>query len=80
MYGLVYMKTVATFPRTIFFVSVIVVTISLTLLAFVRLPEEEEARSGSVSPSSSGMGDDVEEVADPGRSELEGTVRGAAPG
>ncbi|KAK7054689.1 hypothetical protein VNI00_003152 [Paramarasmius palmivorus] len=38
MYGLIYMNTVATYPRTIFFVSVASVLISFIILAFVRLP------------------------------------------
>ncbi|KAF8643895.1 hypothetical protein AX16_008911 [Volvariella volvacea WC 439] len=40
MYALVYMRTVATFPRTIFFVSVLSVAVSFVLLAFIRLPPE----------------------------------------
>ena len=55
MYGLVYMKTVATFPRTIFLASVTMILISFTLLAPVRLPRE---------PCTSGFGGDVEEDAD----------------
>lgn len=39
LYGLVYMKTVASYPRAIFFVSVITSIFSLVLLACVRLPE-----------------------------------------
>ncbi|KAF9265618.1 MFS general substrate transporter [Marasmius fiardii PR-910] len=38
MYGVIYMKTVATFPQMIFFVSVAFTTFSLVTLAFVRLP------------------------------------------
>jgi hypothetical protein len=38
MYGLIYMNTVATYPRTIFFVSVASVFISFVILTFVRLP------------------------------------------
>lgn len=38
MYGLVYMKTVARYPATIFFVSSGSVAISLVLFGFVRLP------------------------------------------
>jgi ParB-like chromosome segregation protein Spo0J len=36
------MKTVATYPRTIFFVTVATVSISLVLLSFVRLPNASE--------------------------------------
>ncbi|THU77812.1 MFS general substrate transporter [Dendrothele bispora CBS 962.96] len=39
IYGLVYMKTVATFPRTIFFVSVTSVFLSLVFISLVRLPD-----------------------------------------
>ncbi|KAF5358151.1 hypothetical protein D9756_001317 [Leucocoprinus leucothites] len=39
LYGFVYVKTVATYPRTIFFVSVITFVISSLLLACVRLPK-----------------------------------------
>jgi len=38
LYGFVYMKTVATFPKAIFFVSVIASIFSSVLLACVRLP------------------------------------------
>ncbi|TFK36324.1 major facilitator superfamily domain-containing protein [Crucibulum laeve] len=38
LYGLVYARTVATFPRAIFFVSVGTITASFILLTFVRLP------------------------------------------
>ncbi|KAF5373858.1 hypothetical protein D9758_000672 [Tetrapyrgos nigripes] len=41
VYGLVYMKTVATAPRTIFFISVSSVLISLISISFVRLPRSE---------------------------------------
>lgn len=41
LYGLVYMKTVATFPRAIFFVSVGTIAISFVLLSFVRLPKDD---------------------------------------
>ncbi|GLB34576.1 putative major facilitator superfamily protein [Lyophyllum shimeji] len=62
MYGLVYMKTVATFPRAIFIMSAATVVVSFVLLTFVRLPkstrssplesvsddaEDEETRVGS---------------------------------
>ncbi|KAH6895043.1 major facilitator superfamily domain-containing protein [Coprinopsis sp. MPI-PUGE-AT-0042] len=44
-YGLVYMKTVAFFPRAIFIVSVTGLFLSLLSISFVRLPKDEvEAR------------------------------------
>lgn len=43
MYGLVYMKTVAVFPRTIFFVSLASTFISFVFLSFVRLPRSNGA-------------------------------------
>ncbi|KAL0570808.1 hypothetical protein V5O48_011144 [Marasmius crinis-equi] len=45
IYGVIYMKTVATVPRMIFFVSVLCVVISSLVLAFVRLPDTEESSS-----------------------------------
>jgi MFS family permease len=41
LYGLVYMKTVATLPRTIFFVSVGSLFVSLVCLSLVRLPRSK---------------------------------------
>ncbi|KAG6865398.1 hypothetical protein C0991_002892 [Blastosporella zonata] len=41
MYGLVYTKTVATFPRAIFFLSTATIACSFALLAFVRLPRRD---------------------------------------
>ncbi|KAJ8079128.1 hypothetical protein PM082_013416 [Marasmius tenuissimus] len=52
LYGVIYMKTVATVPRMIFFVSVLSVLISFVILAFVRLPDAEK---------SAAAGDDTEE-------------------
>ncbi|RDB23050.1 putative membrane protein C14C4.07 [Hypsizygus marmoreus] len=40
LYGLVYMETVASTPRAIFFVSMITIALSFTLLTLVRLPKE----------------------------------------
>lgn len=40
MYGLIYTKTVATFPRMIFVVSLTMVLSSFLLLGFVRLPKD----------------------------------------
>ena len=48
LYGLVYMKTVAHYPATIFFVSSGSVAISLVLLGFVRLPALGAARHAEV--------------------------------
>ncbi|KAJ3502515.1 hypothetical protein NLJ89_g8854 [Agrocybe chaxingu] len=48
MYSFVYMKTVATYPRTIFFVTVFTLCISFFLYAFVRLPSEKEYHRGGV--------------------------------
>jgi hypothetical protein len=45
MYGLIYMETVATFPRMIYVVSLVAVVVSFTLLAFVRLPIEHASNS-----------------------------------
>ena len=57
------MKTVATFPRMIFFVSVLCVIISFIILAFVRLPD--------VTPSAT-TSDEVEEQLLPPGSALPG--------
>jgi hypothetical protein len=40
IFGVTYMKTVATFPRTIFFLAVAAVIVSLILLSLVRLPKD----------------------------------------
>lgn len=40
LYGLVYMKTVATFPRAIFAMTVASVVLSFTLFSLVRLPKD----------------------------------------
>jgi hypothetical protein len=53
MFGFVYMKTVGTYPRTIFFLIVAAVTTSFIFLSLVRLPDK---------PSSPSVGDDVEDV------------------
>ncbi|KAF8236196.1 hypothetical protein L208DRAFT_1252513 [Tricholoma matsutake] len=70
MYGLVYMKTVATFPRTIFIVSLLMVSISFVLLAFVRLPKEHCNRTFDLATS---RDDDIEEEAE---DELDGSRLG----
>ncbi|KAG6829195.1 hypothetical protein H0H92_005396 [Tricholoma furcatifolium] len=44
LYALVYMKTVATFPRAIFFLSMAIITSSFTLLMFLRLPGKNTPR------------------------------------
>ncbi|KAF8163650.1 major facilitator superfamily domain-containing protein [Crassisporium funariophilum] len=70
LYGFVYMKTVASYPRTIFFVSVGTITISFFLLCLVKVPKDSEYRRQSV--------DDLEEpgsnVADFATSAREGTL------
>ena len=38
LFGLMYMKTVATFPAAIFFLSAVVITIAFVALLLVRLP------------------------------------------
>ncbi|KAF9444748.1 MFS general substrate transporter [Macrolepiota fuliginosa MF-IS2] len=40
LYGIIYVKTVSTYPRTIFLVTVLTVIISSILLSCVRLPKE----------------------------------------
>ncbi|KAJ7724442.1 MFS general substrate transporter [Mycena maculata] len=49
IYGTIYMKTVATFPQAIFFVSVACVVISLTCLSLVRLPTDVQTDVEDVS-------------------------------
>jgi len=44
LYGIVYMKTVSTLPRTIFVVSMITIITSFVLLSFVRLPQPKQVR------------------------------------
>ncbi|KAG6902244.1 hypothetical protein C0995_002616 [Termitomyces sp. Mi166 len=48
MYGLVYTKTVATFPRAIFILSMTSITCSFALLTFVRLPRKDVRVSSDV--------------------------------
>ncbi|KAF4615419.1 hypothetical protein D9613_002574 [Agrocybe pediades] len=48
LYGFIYMKTVATYSRAIFFVSVISLIISFICLSFVRLPKESDYRRESL--------------------------------
>ncbi|KAF8077579.1 major facilitator superfamily domain-containing protein [Lyophyllum atratum] len=43
MYGFVYMKTVATFPRAIFILSMVTIIISSMLMSFVRLPKDVQS-------------------------------------
>jgi hypothetical protein len=38
IYGFVFMKTAATFPRAIFFVTVATLTVAILLISFIRLP------------------------------------------
>ncbi|KAJ3895723.1 major facilitator superfamily domain-containing protein [Lentinula edodes] len=52
MYGLVYMKTVAVFPRTIFFVSLASTFISFVFLSFVRLPRSNGAKELTLADTS----------------------------
>ena len=42
LFGIVYMKTVATFPEAMFYVFMVVVFISLFFLFFVRIPPESK--------------------------------------
>lgn len=43
LFGVVYIKTVSTFPQTIFYVVVGVALLSLFFLLFVRIPPHPEA-------------------------------------
>lgn len=47
LYGLIYMKTVAIFPRTIFFFTVLSIVVSYIFLNLVRLPKDRELRRQS---------------------------------
>lgn len=51
VFGLTYMKTVGTYPRTIFFVSAAVVGIALLLMSFVQLPKEDHSVNRNVAAS-----------------------------
>ena len=42
IYGFVYVKTVAVYPRMVFFVSVAVISTSYCLLSLVRIPKDDE--------------------------------------
>lgn len=68
VFGVTYVKTVATFPKAIFFLSVGAVSLAFFVLTFVRLPEANVAGGG-------GGGHDLEEtVVEDGRHELEDTL------
>lgn len=43
LFGIVYIKTVATLPETIFYVVVVVVLLSLFFLFLMRIPPDPEA-------------------------------------
>ena len=45
LFGIVYMKTVATFPEAMFYVFMAVVFISLFFLFFVRIPPESKGKA-----------------------------------
>ncbi|KAG5636197.1 hypothetical protein H0H81_008867 [Sphagnurus paluster] len=47
LYGLVYVKTVATFPRAIFIVSMVTIMLSYAFLLFVRLPKDSSELNAS---------------------------------
>jgi hypothetical protein len=51
------MNTVATFPRAIFVTSMAIVSISVVLLAFVRLPKEHRGRAFGPTRNHSSDGD-----------------------
>ena len=42
IYGFVYVKTVAIFPRMVFFVSVVVISTAYCLLSLIRIPKDDE--------------------------------------
>ena len=48
LFGIVYIKTVSTFPQAIFYVVVIVVLLSLFFLLFVRIPPYPGAMDAEV--------------------------------
>jgi hypothetical protein len=48
LFGFVYYKTVATFPRAIFVLTVVLMIISLILLALVHPPTSEDDVEGAV--------------------------------
>ena len=48
LFGVVYIKTVATFPETIFYVLVIVVLLSLFFLFLVKIPSDPGAVDAAV--------------------------------
>ncbi|KAF8808993.1 MFS general substrate transporter [Phlegmacium glaucopus] len=64
IYGVVYIKTVAIYPRMVFFVSVAAVSISFCLLSLVRIPKDDKYHRQSLA--------DLEE---PGSNEESSTSR-----
>ena len=58
LYGFVYARTVATFPRAIFFFTVATIVISLFLLLLVRLPSAVEKNIVDLESSATGNAED----------------------
>jgi len=50
LYGFVYARTVSTFPRAIFYVTVVTVMISSAILLLVRLPNEDHRKTDPEEP------------------------------
>jgi hypothetical protein len=48
LFGVVYINTVATFPEAMFYVFMVVVSVSLFLLFLVRIPPDLEALDAAV--------------------------------
>jgi hypothetical protein len=63
LYGLVYLKTVATVPSTIFFCTVASLIIAFLLLAFVRIPKKHRANLHVIAEEAEVARETVQEVA-----------------
>jgi hypothetical protein len=48
LFGIIYIKTVSTFPETIFYVCVAIVLLSLFFLSLVRIPPYREVMDADV--------------------------------
>lgn len=70
IYGLVYTKTVAVFPRTIFLVTVLTAIVSFSLLALVRIPENIGKSRGRLTPDM-----DVDDPEEDGETRVGSEVR-----
>ncbi|THG99442.1 hypothetical protein EW145_g7263 [Phellinidium pouzarii] len=79
MYGLTYMKTVATYPKTIFWVSSCCLTVSLIFICLVRLPRPASGHTEDVEGSADAHVDRESTLIDAVGADTEEQIRGRNP-